>query len=135
MNRPEITFTRVTWQHWLAQIEAFARAPDARRAARTLFAVVITFALANNGLNVVNSYVARNFMTALAERDHLQFIAQALVWFGVFALATAVTVLGRYYEDRLGLLWRNWATTRLLERYMARQIGRASCRERVCLAV
>lgn len=121
MNRPEITFTRVTWQHWLAQIEAFARAPDARRAARTLFAVVISFALASNALNVVNSYVARNFMTALAERDRLQFIAQALVWLGVFALATAVTVLGRYYEDRLGLLWRNWATTRLLERYMARR--------------
>lgn len=119
--RPEITFTRETWQHWLAQIKAFARAPDAGRVACTLFAVVITFALAGNGLNVVNSYVGRNFMTALAERDHHSFIAQALVWVGVFALATCVTVLGRYYEDRLGLVWRNWATTRLLERYMAKR--------------
>ena len=121
MNRPEISFTRVTWQHWLAQIQAFATAPDARRAARTLFVVVIVLALASNALNVVNSYVARNFMTALAEREHLQFIVQALAWAGVFAVATAVSVLGRYYEDRLGLVWRNWATTRLLERYMARR--------------
>ena len=119
--RPEISFTRDTWQHWLAQIQAFAGAPDAGRLARTLFAVVIIFALATNGLNVVNSYVARNFMTALAERDQQGFITQALTWVGVFAAATAISVLGRYYEDRLGLVWRNWATTRLLERYMARR--------------
>ncbi len=119
--RPEISFTRETWQHWLAQIQAFARAPDAGRLARTLFIVVIAFALAGNGLNVVNSYVGRNFMTALAERDHPAFLAQALVWVGVFAVATVSTVLGRYYEDRLSLVWRNWATTRLLERYMARR--------------
>ena len=121
MNRPSITFTRVTWQHWLAQIHAFAQAPDARRMARTLFTVVIAFALAGNALNVVNSYVARNFMTALAERDRIQFFVQALVWVGVFAVATAVSVSGRYYEDRLGLHWRNWTTARLLERYMARR--------------
>lgn len=119
--RPEITFTRETWQHWLAQIHAFARAPDAGLMARTLFAVVIFFALACNGLNVVNSYVGRNFMTALAERDHASFVAQALVWVGVFAAATVMSVLGRYYEDRLSLVWRNWATTRLIERYMARR--------------
>lgn len=119
--RPEITFTRETWQHWLAQIDAFARAADAGRMARTLFAVVIFFALACNGLNVVNSYVGRNFMTALAERNQPAFLAQALVWVGVFAAATVMSVLGRYYEDRLSLAWRNWATTRLLERYMARR--------------
>ena len=104
--RPEITFTRETWQHWLAQIHAFARAPDAGLMARTLFAVVILFALACNGLNVVNSYVGRNFMTALAERNHPAFVAQALVWVGVFAVATLCSVLGRYYEDRLSLVWR-----------------------------
>ena len=120
-HRPEITFTRVTWQHWLAQIRAFGSAPDAGRVARTLFAAVIVFALAANGLNVVNSYVGRNFMTAIAERRHDQFITQALAWMAVFACATVVSVLGRYYEDRLGLVWRNWATTRLLERYMARR--------------
>ncbi len=121
MNRPEISFTRVTLQHWLAQIHAFAQAPDARRLARMLFTAVIAFALASNALNVVNSYVARNFMTALAEREHLQFVVQAFAWVGVFAMATAASVLGRYYEDRLGLHWRNWATARLLERYMARR--------------
>ena len=44
---------------------------------------------------------------------------------GVFAGATVVEVLGRYAEQRLGLVWRQWLTRRFLDRYLA---GRAYLR-------
>jgi putative ATP-binding cassette transporter len=37
----------------------------------------------------------------------------------VFALATTAEVLTRYTEQRLGLVWREWLTQRLLDRYLA----------------
>ena len=121
MFSTDLNFTRDTWRNWLTQLRSFVLAPRIGRTARMLFALVIAAALATNSLNVVNSYVGRNFMTAIAERDRLGFFTQALMWIGVFAAATVVSVLGRYAEDRLGLVWRTWGTRELLERYMARR--------------
>ena len=66
---------------------------EVRRKAATLLVLLLLFALSVNGLNVVNSYVARNFMTAIADRDMARFLAQALVYVGVFAGSTAVAVV------------------------------------------
>jgi ABC-type uncharacterized transport system fused permease/ATPase subunit len=41
-----------------------------------------------NGLNVVNSYVGRHFMTAIADRNQAEFIRHALFYLGVFAAST-----------------------------------------------
>jgi hypothetical protein len=82
-------------------------------------ALLIAFALAVNGLNVVNSYVGRDFMTAIAHRDLTGFIQQAALYVGVFAASTAVAVLYRFSEERLGLFWRVWMTRRTTRRYLA----------------
>lgn len=121
MTYSKLSFTHVTWQHWLAHIRAFALAPVTGARARALFASVILLELALNTLNVLNSYVGRNFMTAIAARDEHGFLTQAGYWVAVFAVITGVTVMARYYEDRLGLRWREWATRQLLERYMYRR--------------
>jgi vitamin B12/bleomycin/antimicrobial peptide transport system ATP-binding/permease protein len=42
---------------------------EVRWRAVTLAALLVGFLFAMNGLNVVNSYVARDFMTAIAGRD------------------------------------------------------------------
>jgi vitamin B12/bleomycin/antimicrobial peptide transport system ATP-binding/permease protein len=86
--------------------------------ARGLFALLIAFALAVNGLNVVNSYVGRDFMTAIAHRDLTGFIQQAALYVGVFTASTAVAVLYRFAEERLGLFWRVWLTRRVTRRYL-----------------
>src|SRR6516165_7992557 len=87
--------------------------------ARGLFALLLVFALAVNGLNVVNSYIGRDFMTALAHRDREGFVRQAALYVGVFAALTAVAVLYRFIEERLGLFWRVWLTRRITRRYLA----------------
>ena len=74
---------------------------------------------ATTGLNVINSYVGRNFMTAIADRNRPEFVRQALLYVGVFAAATAVSVIARFAEERLGLLWRAWLTQRAVALYLA----------------
>ena len=64
-----------------------------------LFALLIAFAFTINGLNVLNSYVGRDFMTAIAHRDQTGFIRHAVLYVGVFALSTAVAVLYRFTEE------------------------------------
>jgi putative ATP-binding cassette transporter len=86
--------------------------------ARWLFALLIIFLFGINGLNVVNSYVARDFMTAIEHRDHAGFVWQAVVYIGVFAASTLVAVYYRFGEERLALLWREWLTRRLIAGYL-----------------
>src|SRR5207248_5730302 len=82
-------------------------------------ALLIGILLAINGMNVVNSYVGRDFMTALAERRSRQFYVLAGALAGVFAISTIMEVLARYAEQWLGLIWRDWLTRHFLDRYLA----------------
>jgi vitamin B12/bleomycin/antimicrobial peptide transport system ATP-binding/permease protein len=90
-----------------------------RRAAYIGLAVLIALLLAVNGLNLVNSYVGRYFMNALGERNLSKFYLFAEALALVFAASTAAQVLATYIQQRLGLLWRDWLTRRLLNRYLA----------------
>jgi putative ATP-binding cassette transporter len=92
---------------------------EVRWHARGLFALLLAFALAVNALNVVNSYVGRDFMTAIAHRDQSGFVRQAILYVAVFAASTVVAVLYRFTEERLGLFWRVWLTRRVTRRYLA----------------
>ena len=75
-----------------------------------------------SGLNVVNSYVGRDFMTAISERNPARYGAMAFRYVLVFAASTVVAVSVKFCEERLGLLWRGWLTGHLVDRYLA---GRA----------
>jgi len=83
-----------------------------------LFALLIGLLLGINGLNIVNSYVGRDFMTAIADRNLDVYSRQALLYVAVFAASTLVAVCLRYVEERLGLLWRDWMTRRFVELYL-----------------
>jgi ABC-type uncharacterized transport system fused permease/ATPase subunit len=71
--------------------------------ARGLFGLLTLFALAVNGLNVVNSYVGRDFMTAIEHRDQARLIREAILFVGVLVGSAVVAVLYRFTEERLGL--------------------------------
>ncbi|TSD83114.1 ABC transporter ATP-binding protein/permease [Mycobacterium sp. KBS0706] len=87
--------------------------------AKLIFAGLVALLCAVNGLNVANSFVGRNFMTAIADRDRAEFIRQALFYVGVFAASTIVAVIARFAEERLGLLWREFVTRRAVTLYLA----------------
>jgi putative ATP-binding cassette transporter len=92
--------------------------------------ILFVLLIAINGMNVVNSYVGRDFMSALAERHASQFYFLALVLAGVFCISTVIEVFARYAEQSLGLVWREWLTRYFLERYLgARAYLRLSNRQ------
>ena len=62
---------------------------EVRHKAILLLIFLLAFALSVNGLNVVNSYVGRDFMTAISSRDRAGFVRQAALYVGVFAASTA----------------------------------------------
>jgi putative ATP-binding cassette transporter len=118
MSEPTVTIDRETRRRFMRVVRDFLTS-EVRWWARGLFALLIAFALAVSGLNVVNSYVGRDFMTAIAHRDAAGFVRQAILYVGVFAASTAVAVLYRFTEERLGLFWRVWMTRKITRRYLA----------------
>src|SRR5436190_15252827 len=113
-----ITTFRSGWSRFLTVALPFFRS-EMRWAALGTLVLLIVLLVAISGFNVVNSYVGRDFMSAIAERDSHRYYLLALVYMGVFAASTIVAVFERYTEERLGLMWRQWLTTQLLNRYLA----------------
>lgn len=86
--------------------------------AMAMVAVLIGLLLAINGINVVNSYVGRDFMTAVAQRNRAAFVWYAMAYAAVFAGSTMADVLYGFTVGRLGLLWRVSLTQRIVGRYL-----------------
>jgi putative ATP-binding cassette transporter len=86
--------------------------------AAALLAVLLVLLLSTSGLNVINTYVARDFITSIEHRDRAGFLREAVLYVGVFALLTIAAVLYRFVEERLGLLWRRWLARRLVAMYL-----------------
>ena len=85
--------------------------------ARGLLALLACFALGIAGLNVLLSYVARDFMTAFTLKEKDEFFYKLVIYLAMFAVATPITVLYSYTEQRLALLWRKWLSRQLLSEY------------------
>ncbi|HEY6079786.1 MAG TPA: ABC transporter transmembrane domain-containing protein [Polyangiaceae bacterium] len=86
---------------------------------RWMFAAILVLLLGIAGLNVTSSYVARDLMTAIEQRDRSTFFAMALLYTLVFAALTVAAVVERFIEEHLALLWRRWLTQRLVDQYLA----------------
>ncbi len=110
---------RRAWSRSLETIRLFFSS-EVRWIAIGWFALLLTLLMSLSGLNVVNSYVGRDFMTAISERRMSGFIRYALIYAGVFAVSTVISSFYRYSEERLRLLWRNWLTRLLIDLYMSR---------------
>ncbi|WP_045226592.1 ABC transporter ATP-binding protein/permease [Methyloterricola oryzae] len=108
---------KVTGARFVRAVRNFAASEDGWKA-KLLFGGLFGLLFAINGMNVLNSYVGRDFMTAIADRNKAEFIRQALFYIGVFAGSTLVSVIARFAEERLGLLWRHFITRRAVVQYL-----------------
>ena len=107
---------RETWKHFVRAIRNFLTSEVRGRAIFLCGALLLIF-LAINAMNVVNSYVGRDFMTSIEQRDTAGFVWKALLYVGgVRAPRRCAAVLFRFCEERLGLLWRQWLTRALVAR-------------------
>ena len=118
MSEQPVAFDRVTLRRFIRAVKDFFTS-EVRWKARGLFALLIAFALTVNGLNVLNSYVGRDFFTAISHRDQAGFVRQAIFFVAVLAATTVVAVFYRFTEERLGLFWRVWLTQRIIHKYLA----------------
>ncbi len=82
-------------------------------------ALIVALLLGLNGLNVANSYVGRNFITAISQRNHGRYLEFTVLYLAVFAASTVTGVLYQFVQDRLALMWRDWLTQHMLERYLS----------------
>jgi putative ATP-binding cassette transporter len=117
MERQKLPIDRHTWESFVQSVKLFLASEQAGRRAKWLFAALLLLMFGTNGLSVVNSYVARAFMTAIEHKEYETFVRMALLSVGVYAASTLVSVFYSYTEQRLGLLWRVWATRQSLFRY------------------
>ncbi len=117
MNGQEVPINGLNWTRFVRGAKKFATSEVGGKA-KTLFVGLIALLFGINGLNVVNSYVGRDFMTAIENRNMGGFIGLATLYIAVFAASTGVAVVYRFNEERLGLLWREWLTRRLVNRYL-----------------
>jgi putative ATP-binding cassette transporter len=117
MSYQSFPFT-VAWKYFIRSVRNFANSEAGGRA-RWMFALLIAFMFAINGMTVINSYVGRDFMTAIADRNRTGFIEHAVQYVVVFAVSTLISVHIRFLEERLALRWREYLTRRLLDHYLA----------------
>ncbi|MGR9226987.1 ABC transporter ATP-binding protein/permease [Rhizobium leguminosarum] len=117
METRQIPF-KVTAVRFVRAVRVFMTSEVGSKAG-LMFAGLVALLFALSSLNVVNSYVGRNFMTAIANRETPEFIRQAIFYIGVFAAFTIVAVVSRFIEERLALLWREFLTRRAINLYLA----------------
>jgi putative ATP-binding cassette transporter len=105
---------------------------EVRWRALGLLAALLALLLALSGLNVVNSYVGRDFMTAIAQREPQRYYWYALAYLAVFAASTIAGAFQRYTELSLGLRWREWLTRNIVHKYLSGQAYyRVNCKQEI----
>ena len=118
MTALKVPISRASWLRFFDMLKGMVADPNVGRKAVLMFSALISLLLLVNLLNVVNSYVGRDFMTSIERRNLGAFWSYALLYVGVFAVSTLVAVYYRFFEERLGLLWRRWLTQRAVEHYL-----------------
>jgi putative ATP-binding cassette transporter len=89
--------------------------------ARCLFALVMVLMLSFNVFNVVQSFILRDLMTAVTEKQTSNFYHNALMLLASFALFTPAMTFFLYSQNLLQLHWRKWLTKHFLKRYFNNQ--------------
>ena len=114
----EPTFDRQTISRIRAIVVPFFQS-EKKKKARLLLGLLLGFAITVALVQVVMSYVARDFMDAFTQRNGTAFRRNLWLYLGTFALAVPIGVYYRFTEEKLALLWRQWMTYHLLKRYFA----------------
>ena len=83
-----------------------------------LLGVILLLILVINGINVGISFIARNVDNSLVAYDQDGFWKIVAIYAFCLVLALPVRAIQSYLIPRLGLLWREWLSGRLLGCYM-----------------
>jgi len=114
----QIRFDRKTMQRLYLLAKPFFSS-DQKWLAWGLVMALACFSISVNLLNVLMSYINRDFMTALSLREKDEFLKQLIYYLMAFLGVSPVIVLYRFTEERFAVLWRKWLSLKTLERYFS----------------
>ncbi len=83
-----------------------------------LLGVITLLILVINGINVGISFVARNIENALVAYKAEEFWKIVAIYAFCLVLALPIRALQGYLVPKLGLMWREWLSERMLGRYL-----------------
>ena len=84
-----------------------------------LMGVITLLILVINGINVGISYIARNVDNTLVAYKADEFWQVVAIYAFCLVLALPIRALQSYLIPKLGLLWRQWLSDRLMGRYLS----------------
>jgi putative ATP-binding cassette transporter len=87
-----------------------------------LLGVITLLILVINGINVGISFIARNVDNTLVAYDRDGFWKTVAIYAFCLVLALPIRALQSYLIPKLGLLWREWLSGRLLSRYLQNRV-------------
>lgn len=85
---------------------------------RCLFFGLIVLMLLDSGVRVAFSYLARDFWTALGDKDMDQFYGIIRNFMIALLCLAPINVFYRFQRQRLAIRWRQWMTDRILQLYL-----------------
>jgi len=84
-----------------------------------LLGTIILLILVINGINVGISFIARNIDNALVAYKQEEFWKIVAIYAFCLVLALPIRAIQSYLVPKLGLLWRQWLTGRLINNYLS----------------
>ena len=111
---------RDTWKRFRGALQMLAKSEQGPKA-MWFAAMLVVMMIGINGLNVLNSYVGREFMTAIENKNLAAFESQTLLYAMIFICSSVVLAFYRFTEERLGILWREQLTWRLTDAYLSQR--------------
>ncbi|MEY4353718.1 MAG: hypothetical protein RLZZ609_1959 [Cyanobacteriota bacterium] len=84
-----------------------------------LLGAIILLILVINGINVGISFIARNIDNALVAYKQDEFWKIVAIYAFCLVLALPIRAIQSYLVPKLGLLWRQWLTGRLMNHYLS----------------
>jgi ABC-type uncharacterized transport system fused permease/ATPase subunit len=116
-NKKTTTKTTSIRQHlgifWAMSLPYFRESGEAR----CLFAFLVVLMLLNSASNIAFSYLARDFWSALGDKDADEFYSVMKRFLIALCLLAPINVLYNFQRKKLAIRWRQWMTERILELY------------------
>jgi ABC-type uncharacterized transport system fused permease/ATPase subunit len=89
---------------------------------RWLFAGLIVLMLFNSAVQVLFSFLMRDFWSALSNKDRDAFYELMLKFIVALLCLAPISVLFRFQRQRLAIQWRDWMTHRVLRLYYSNRV-------------
>ncbi|AFZ25429.1 ABC-type uncharacterized transport system, permease and ATPase component [Cylindrospermum stagnale PCC 7417] len=74
-----------------------------------------------SAINVVGSYVGRDLVTAIANKNSPEYFRLLFIYAGVLIVTTVIVVISQYFRKKLAIHWLNRLTNYFLQKYFQKR--------------